>query len=194
MVALALVAAVWILLFGIRRGPFFLLLVLASLLMLVAAAFRTPRHQDLLMVHQGLIVLGAGSAAVLFLAMLVLWPVVSRVGVLHDGYLEARSSFATADGSVVFLLLALVAPAEELFWRGFVQGRLSEDLDLRRAYQITLAGYALVHLLTLNLALFAAALVGGAAWGWFRLRTGSVIPGIISHLSFSWLMYFLYPK
>lgn len=60
------------------------------------------------------------------------------------------------------LLLLLIGPAEELFWRGFIQRRLGNTWQ---AALITLAVYTGVHLFSFNLMLILAAMVCGVVWG-----------------------------
>ncbi len=60
------------------------------------------------------------------------------------------------------LLLLLIGPAEELFWRGFIQRRLGNNWQ---AALITLAVYTGVHLFSFNLMLILAAMVCGVVWG-----------------------------
>ncbi len=91
---------------------------------------------------------------------------------------------------LAFLLLLGTGPAEELFWRGFIQGRLSGDLGARRAILPTALGFTVYHGLTLAAltrnALWTAAgalLVCGAGifWGWLRKKYASVWPAAFSH-------------
>jgi len=184
---------VWFVLFGLRRGSFWVVLVIASLAMLGIAAARAPRHQDLLMVHQGLVVLGLLTATASFLAFLALAPIVRHVGPLATGVRRVDGAVHTAPGVLAFLLVVLVAVSEEVFWRGYVQGRLAEDVGPERAFRLTAVTYAAAHLLTFNLALIVAALACGSLWGWLRLRTGSVVPAVLSHCVFVCLMVSLYP-
>jgi membrane protease YdiL (CAAX protease family) len=88
------------------------------------------------------------------------------------------------------LLLLGTGPAEELFWRGFIQGRLAVDLRERRAILTTALGFTIYHVLTLaaltRSALWTVAgavLVCGAGvfWGWLRARYASVWPAALSH-------------
>lgn len=62
------------------------------------------------------------------------------------------------------LLLFLIGPAEELFWRGFVQKALTKRWNIWGAV-LAIALYALVHLFSLNFMLIMAALVCGVVWG-----------------------------
>lgn len=62
------------------------------------------------------------------------------------------------------LLLFLIGPAEELFWRGYVQKALMKRWNIWGA-ALAIALYALVHLFSLNFMLIMAALVCGVVWG-----------------------------
>lgn len=62
-------------------------------------------------------------------------------------------------------LALVIGPAEELFWRGFLQRRLATGLGGRwRAAAAAAAAYAGAHLVTGNPTLVGAAGVAGAAW------------------------------
>ena len=61
-------------------------------------------------------------------------------------------------------LVAIIAPAEELFWRGAVQAGLMNLLGRWRGTAAATAAYGGVHLVTGNLTLTAAATVAGAHW------------------------------
>jgi membrane protease YdiL (CAAX protease family) len=91
---------------------------------------------------------------------------------------------------LALLLLLGTGLAEELFWRGFIQGRLTGDLGARRAILQTALGFTVYHGLTLAAltrnALWTAAgalLVCGAGifWGWLREEYASVWPAALSH-------------
>ena len=80
------------------------------------------------------------------------------------------------------LRLALViAPAEELFWRGLLQGALSRRLGRNKAVAVSTALYGGAHLCTGNLTLVGAATVAGAGWSGLA-ALGAPMPAlIISH-------------
>jgi len=71
------------------------------------------------------------------------------------------------------LVLMIVGPCEELFWRGFVQDRAG--------VAVALVGYAAVHLWERKVALILAAVVGGAAWSALFAWRGSLIAPIVCH-------------
>ena len=63
------------------------------------------------------------------------------------------------------LMLFLIGPAEEIFWRGYVQQTLSTRWSPNVGFVVTTLVYALVHAGSFNFMLTMAALVAGAAWG-----------------------------
>lgn len=91
------------------------------------------------------------------------------------------------------LLLFLIGPAEEIFWRGYVQERMSKKWGLNRGYLIATACYTLVHVPSCNFMLVMASLVCGAAWGFLYRYFPDRFTGIVlSHalwdaMVFVWL-------
>lgn len=80
------------------------------------------------------------------------------------------------------LLLCIIGPAEEIFWRGYVQRTLAQRWSPNVAFVVTTAIYALVHLPSLNFMLIMAALVCGVAWGGlYRLMPERLPAIILSH-------------
>ena len=63
------------------------------------------------------------------------------------------------------LMLFLIGPAEEIFWRGYVQKTLQQRWSPNVGFAVTTTIYALVHLGSCNFMLVMAALVAGLAWG-----------------------------
>ena len=63
------------------------------------------------------------------------------------------------------LLLLLIGPAEEIFWRGYVQRTLSLRLGANAGFVIATALYAVVHVISCNFMLVMASLVAGFVWG-----------------------------
>ncbi len=71
------------------------------------------------------------------------------------------------------LVLLVVGPCEELFWRGLVQARAG--------FTVALALYAAVHLWERKAVLVLAAAAGGAFWGGLFAWRGSLVAPIVSH-------------
>jgi uncharacterized protein len=91
------------------------------------------------------------------------------------------------------LLLFWIGPAEEIFWRGFVQRRLGERYGPIAAFAQTLVIYTLVHIWSFNLMLLAAAFICGFVWGAMYWIFGSIRPGLISHAVWDVLIFVLFP-
>lgn len=92
------------------------------------------------------------------------------------------------------LMLFLIGPAEEIFWRGYIQQKFSERWNPNMGFIVTTAIYALVHAGSFNFMLTMAALVAGAAWGLiYRIwpeRFGAII---ISHALWDVAVFIWFP-
>lgn len=66
---------------------------------------------------------------------------------------------------LTFLMLFLIGPAEEIFWRGYIQKQLSARWNPNTGLIVTTLIYALVHAGSLNFMLTMAAMVAGLTWG-----------------------------
>ena len=103
------------------------------------------------------------------------------------------------DPVIALLLLLVIGPAEELFWRGFVQKQM--ELRIRdwrfskdHAFLLTLLIYGLVHIWSLNFMLVMAALVAGAVWGFiYRLQPRLLPALIVSHALWDALVFVILP-
>lgn len=91
------------------------------------------------------------------------------------------------------LLFFIIAPAEEIFWRGFVQQRLSRHLGAMKGWLLTAGLYAVVHIWALNPMLLIAAIVLGVHWGLLYKRYNSLVPGIVSHALWDTTIFVLLP-
>ena len=94
---------------------------------------------------------------------------------------------------IAMLLLLIIGPAEEIFWRGFVQRRLSRRYGLLVGLVIAAAIYTLVHVWSFNLMLIAASGLCGVYWGLLFAVTGNVWPCIISHAVWDVVIFILLP-
>lgn len=107
--------------------------------------------------------------------------------------IDVYNNKSLLDPNLIILLLLIIGPAEEVFWRGFVQDTLEEKLGDNTGWLIASGIYAAVHLFAMNLMLFAAALVCGLFWGWIFKRFKSLWPGIISHALWDVTIFVLLP-
>ena len=92
------------------------------------------------------------------------------------------------------LMLFLIGPAEEIFWRGYVQENLSKKWNANTGFVVTTLIYALVHAGSFNFMLIMAALVAGAAWGLlYRLFPKNFAAIIISHALWDVAVFVWFP-
>ena len=92
------------------------------------------------------------------------------------------------------LMLFIIGPAEEIFWRGFVQQKFTERWGGNIAFVATTAVYALVHAGSCNFMLTMAALVAGFVWGLlYRLFPQRFLAIIISHALWDVAVFIWFP-
>ena len=92
------------------------------------------------------------------------------------------------------LLLFLIGPAEEIFWRGYVQQALSQRWNPYVGFVVTTLVYALVHASSFNFMLVMAAMVAGAAWGLlYRFFPERFTAIVISHALWDVAVFIWFP-
>ena len=92
------------------------------------------------------------------------------------------------------LLLFLIGPAEEIFWRGYVQQSLSQRWSPNVGFVVTTLVYALVHAGSFNFMIVMAALVAGAAWGLlYRFFPERFTAIVISHALWDVAVFIWFP-
>ncbi len=96
---------------------------------------------------------------------------------------EVNLIYGMKDGASAWtlsaLLLLLIGPAEEIFWRGYVQRKLQLTIGPNTGMVVATLIYALVHVGSLNFMLVMASLTAGACWAllyrYFPRRFGAII-------------------
>ncbi len=88
-------------------------------------------------------------------------------------------------GEIATRLAAVIGPAEELFWRGFVQRRAG--------YVPATLAYGGVHLASGNFTLIGAASIVGAYWGLLRALGLSMEALIVSHVAWDVWIFLVAP-
>lgn len=91
------------------------------------------------------------------------------------------------------LLFFLIAPAEEIFWRGFVQQKFIDKYGLKWGTIIAIFLYTFVHIWAFNPLLLLAAMVLGVHWSIMYSKFGTLTPGIISHAVWDCLIFVVFP-
>ena len=203
--AILIAAALWFYMFSPWTGGapnFWIVMSVSAVVLSTLAMLFTPDRKELLTVEKPLLQL-LGGIALAF----ALWGIFWIGDFLSSRWFdfarpEVDAVYSMKDGSspvlISVLLLCLIGPAEELFWRGYVQRSFGKLLSSRKAggciaFAVTAAIYALVHIWSFNFMLIMAALVAGAVWGFIYWLCPKALPAlIVSHalwdaLVFIWL-------
>ncbi|MCL2829815.1 MAG: CPBP family intramembrane metalloprotease [Betaproteobacteria bacterium] len=204
--ALLLAAALWGLMFSPWTAPHidFWLTMSGSALALAALGLKLGgnwRGQWILSLRE--IAIGVVSAALLwlifycghFFSTLLFSFARPQVGLIY------AIKGAENPWMLAALLLFLIGPAEEIFWRGFLQRRLAAFLNERNdkgrgelhAWLLGSLAYALVHLWAFNFMLLGAALVCGLFWGALYRWRKNLVPVLVSHALWDVAIFILFP-
>lgn len=142
------------------------------------------------------ILIGIGLAALLWG---VFW-VGDKLSSLMFGFARGQVDmiYGMKDGEnpvvLTLLMLFLIGPAEEIFWRGYIQKNLSRKWNPNTGFIVTTLAYGLVHLSKFNFMLVMAALVAGFIWGlayrMFPEKLGAII---ISHAVWDCAVFIWFP-
>jgi membrane protease YdiL (CAAX protease family) len=176
LVGLVVAAVAWGLLFALGREGFWPRAAAAGAA-IGSYALVVLRHDLGSLLRPALpeVALGVASAAVLWAVFFAGDRLVTRwfprLSAQVDGLYAVRGETTTARMPFV---LAVIGPAEEVFWRGLVQARAG--------IAVALVAYALVHVWERKPILLLAALVGGAFWGALFAWRGTLVAPIVSHL------------
>jgi membrane protease YdiL (CAAX protease family) len=166
-------------------------------LLLAAFAFRPvfDQRERLFTVNRRFVFVGILSAVLLYAifwigreASIALFPFASRE--IGNVYVTKAALNPAAIGLLLFFV---IGPAEEVYWRGFVQETLSNRFGRITGLFVTSAVYALIHIFAFNFMLLVAAAVCGLFWGLLYLREESLIPVILSHALWDVMTFVLFP-
>lgn len=94
---------------------------------------------------------------------------------------------------IVLLMIFIIGPGEEIFWRGCLQRLFQSRLGNTPGWLISAALYSLVHLGSGNLMLVLAAAVCGLFWGWLYGRFRSIALVAVSHTVWDILVFIVAP-
>lgn len=204
-IAVPLAALLWFYMFSpwTHAAPnFWICMSLSALVLTALAIFFTEDRRELLKVKKPFLQLLGG-----IMLAFALWGVFWVGDFLSSRWFafarpEVDAVYSMKDGSpaglIAALLLCLIGPAEEFFWRGFVQRSFGQLFPAGQrggflAFVITTVIYALVHIWSFNFMLIMAALVAGAVWGFVYWLCPKALPAlVVSHalwdaLVFVWL-------
>ncbi len=167
----------------------------ASSLAVFSILTQKDTFKSLLKINKKLVLIGLGHAILLyglsrlgvFIAQNMFEFVVPQIEAIYTTKTQLDSLY------IGLLLIFIIGPSEEIFWRGFVQNKLGQVSNPKKALIITTVIYCLVHIWAFNPMLLLAALVLGIHWGLLFYKYKSLVPGIISHAIWDTLIFVLFP-
>lgn len=185
----------WYLLFVIKPINFWLEMSISISLLVLMALIFNKRDFRIGRLTIRYILIGVLSAAALY-------------GIFYLGNIISGFLFPFKDSQILsvysnrskgnlfwigLLLLFIIGPGEELYWRGFIQQNLSQKMGENKGYMVSALLYAGVHIITGNFMLVIAALVCGIYWGWLYKKEKSLLPVIISHAIWDLTIFVIFP-
>lgn len=167
----------------------------ASSLAVFSILTQKDTFKSLLKINKKLVLIGLGHAILLyalsrlgvFIAQNMFDFVVPQIEAIYTTKTQLDSLY------IGLLLIFIIGPSEEIFWRGFVQNKLGQVSNPKKALILTSIIYCLVHIWAFNPMLLLAALVLGIHWGLLFYKYKSLVPGIISHAIWDTLIFVLFP-
>lgn len=140
------------------------------------------------------LVIGAGAGFTLYLATRVFVWAASRWMPFRRDVLEQYGQAGEVSlVTTLVLSLAIMVPAEELFWRGLWHERLDEAMTPTIAALIAWAAYVGVNVASRSLPIVAGSIVGGAVWAGLAWWSQGVLASVASHILWTGLMLALPP-
>ncbi|MFP4476442.1 MAG: CPBP family intramembrane glutamic endopeptidase [Desulfatibacillaceae bacterium] len=191
----AVAAALWFFAFYIEWGNFWVKIACSATLLAVMAAAFGGRPKEWFSFTPRDVAIGLVSAAVLYFVFYV--GNFAATKLFSFAQSQVGGVYAKGEGTPVWviclLLFFVTGPAEEIYWRGFLQKRLAARLGGWQGWLVAAALYAGVHVWALNFMLIGAAGVAGLFWGAMYWRLGRVPALIISHSIWSTVIFAVFP-
>ena len=204
--SIAIAALLWFYMFSPWTGGapnFWIVMSVSAVILTSCALLFSPDTKELLSVEKPLLQLSCGIV-IAFLLWGIFWIGDRLSSMMFDfarPQVEAVYSMKTGLPApvIALLLLCLIGPAEELFWRGYVQRTMCRLFSDRKsgsclAFILTSVIYALVHIWSFNFMLVMAALVAGLVWGFIYMMCPKALPAlIVSHALWDALVFVILP-
>jgi membrane protease YdiL (CAAX protease family) len=200
--SIVLAFILWYLVFVIKPFNFWLTMSINTLLLIFIASYfnRGIIRSD--EIHVRNIVIGIGAAVCLYMIFWTGNRVLIFLSTHVSGFLPDRTGdleaiYANRESLSSLLVAALlffpIGFGEELYWRGFVQRYFMEKWNATTGMIITTCIYTLVHIPTGNPVLIIAAFTCGIFWGYLYMKTGSIVPVLISHMLWDPMIFVFFP-
>ena len=190
-----LAAFLWFVTFYLTWSTFWIKIsVSAASLAIISFWLQRGRKRDLKF-NAAAFLLGLLSAAALYL---IFW-VGNAVATLLMSFAGQQVAGVYDKGAgtpmwlIALLLFFITGPAEEFYWRGYLQKNLMTRFGQWQGWLLATVIYAGVHIWSFNFMLVGAAFVAGAFWGVMYWRIKNLAPVIISHSIWSTVIFAVFP-
>ena len=192
-------AVLWTVMFSPWTAPhvnFWVMMTCSGMTLTLYSTWAAPGWWKGIKLDLDNILLGAGLAAVLWG---VFW-VGDRLSSLMFDFARPQVDmiYSMKDGSNLWVLTALmlliIGPAEEIFWRGYLQKSFSKRWNPNIGFVVTTLMYSLVHISKFNFMLIMAAAIAGFVWGlayrFYPEKLGAII---LSHALWDCAVFIWFP-
>ena len=190
-----LATVLWFVTFYLSWSTFWIKISFSAATLALLSFWLQPESRHNLKFNAGAIIIGLISAAVLYL---IFWAgkTVSAAILPFSGQ-QISGIYAKGAGSsmwlIALLLFFITGPAEEIYWRGYLQKNLMARFGRWQGWLLATAVYAAVHIWSLNFMLIGAAFIAGAFWGAMYVHYKNLAPVIISHSVWSMVIFAVFP-
>jgi CAAX amino terminal protease family. len=135
--------------------------------------------------------IGIVSGILLYLLIWAGYEALQRLGIhfLSVGVLHLYEGYAPKILWHYILLVLVIVPGEEIFWRGFILKRISSQTDASLSLVLASLLYAFAYAWSGVFVLVLAAAICGLFWGYLYFRWRSLPLSVISHLTFDILLF-----
>ena len=190
-----LATVLWFVTFYLTWATFWIKISFSAATLAILSLWLQPSRKEYLKFNLNAFILGLLSALMLYLifwigkmASNVLFNfAASQIGGIYD------KGAGTPIWRIALLLFFITGPAEELYWRGYLQKNLMVRFGQWQGWFIATIIYAAVHIWSGNFMLIGAAGVAGAFWGAMYWRLKNLAPVIISHSIWSTVVFAVFP-
>ena len=168
--AISIAAVLWFVMFSPWTAPhvnFWVMMTFSGLTLTAYSTWASPGWWKDIRLDLNNILLGVALAAVLWG---VFWVGDKLSSLMFDfARPQVDMIYGMKEGEnpwvLTALMLLIIGPAEEIFWRGYLQKSFSKKWNPNIGFIVTTLMYSLVHVSKFNFMLIMAAAVAGFVWG-----------------------------
>jgi hypothetical protein len=190
-----LASVLWFITFYLTWSIFWIKISFSAATLALLSFWLQPNLKEHLKFNGRAIILGLLSATVLYLIFWIGKAV--SAAILPFAGQQIGGIYDKGAGSsmwlIALLLFFITGPAEELYWRGYLQKNLMARFGRWQGWLLATVIYAAVHIWSFNFMLIGAAFVAGAFWGAMYLHLRNLAPVIISHSVWSMIIFAVFP-